>query len=132
MTQPSRSPYYGPDRKGSPYWHDYVRDPSDHGGVHTNCGVGNKLCSLLTDGGWFNGYWISGMGIDRTAGLFSEALIHLLTSAADYEDLYLALRQAAGNLGWTHTERQNLENACRAVEIATFWVLLNPVEAEQE
>ena len=106
--------YSDPDRMGSPYWYT---GSSDNGGVHTNCGVGNKLCYLLTDGDTFNGYSVTGMGIAKVADLFYEVQTSLLSSGADYADLYAALTQAAINLGWTAAEKQSLEQACQAVEI---------------
>ncbi|MCU0913729.1 MAG: M4 family metallopeptidase [Planctomycetes bacterium] len=119
LKDPSAQPYCQPDRKQGAYWQDYRMDPSDNGGVHQNCSVGTKLACLLVDGGEFNGYIISEMGIDRIALLFYEVLTKkLLTKAADYEDLYFALQQAARNLGWTDREKQNLESACQAVQIA--------------
>jgi len=108
-------PLYGlPDRMGSPLWYTGA---GDNGGVHTNMGVGSKLAYLLTDGATFNGYTITGMGIPRVADLFYEVQTNLLTSGADYTDLYGALAQAALNLAWTASERTNLSNACSAVEI---------------
>ncbi|MEN6307315.1 MAG: M4 family metallopeptidase [Anaerohalosphaeraceae bacterium] len=104
-----------PDRKGSPFWYS---GGSDNGGVHTNCGVGNKLCSLLTDGGTFNGKTVTGMGISAVADLFYEVQTALLTGGSDYADLHDALTQAAINLGWTAANRTNLENACLATELS--------------
>ncbi len=115
------------DRKGSK---NFLRLPSgvlpayenDFGYVHSNCGVGNKLCYLLTEGtgnDTFNGYAVTGMGIPKVGTLLYEVLAgDLLTPAADYDDLYTALVTAAERLRWTVEERQNLERACRAVEIA--------------
>jgi len=123
MKDPAQEPYCDPDRKGSPYWQtlsggaDPDRD-NDYGGVHRNCGVNNKLCYLLTEGDYFNGHWVNGMGIQKVAQLYYEAQTNLLTRAADYRDLYFALRRAADNLWWSPSEKQNLEEACRAVEIA--------------
>ncbi|MHC4633992.1 MAG: M4 family metallopeptidase [Planctomycetota bacterium] len=108
--------YGDPDRMSSPYWYS---GPDDYGGVHTNCGVGNKLCYLLTDGDIFNGYSVAGMGIVKVADVFYEVQTNLLSSGADYADLYAALTQAAINLGWTAAEKQNLKQASQAVEIAT-------------
>jgi Zn-dependent metalloprotease/subtilisin-like proprotein convertase family protein len=109
--------YNDPDRMGSPYWGLDLRKV-DNGGVHTNSGVNNKLCYLLTDGDTFNGFTIWGMGIDKVAKLYYEVQTNLLTTAANYNDLYFALIQAAINLEWTDDERQNLEYACQAVEIS--------------
>jgi Zn-dependent metalloprotease len=106
-----------PDRYYSPLWKNW---PSyiDNGGVHTNSGVGNKLCYLLTDGDSFNGKTITGMGIERTAKLMYEVQSKLLTPGSDYLDLYFALSQASINLGLSFQERLNLRNATTAVEIA--------------
>ncbi|MFH1719939.1 MAG: M4 family metallopeptidase, partial [Planctomycetota bacterium] len=104
-----------PDRKGSPNWY---RGSDDSAFVHINSGVNNKLCYLLTDGGTFRGETITGMGISRVADLYYEVQTTLLTSGADYYNLYSALRQAAFNLGWTDAQTQNLERGCQAVEIA--------------
>jgi Zn-dependent metalloprotease len=110
-----------PDRLGSPLYVAPTMDGSnDSGGVHSNSGVNNKLCYLLTDGDTFNGYTISGMGIPRIAELYYEANVNLLTSASGWTDLYNALRQAAVKLGWSAAERNNLCAACVAVEIATL------------
>jgi len=109
--------YDDPDRRGSPNW--YAGSDDDYF-VHTNSGVNNKLCYLLTDGGTFNGQTVTGMGISKVAKLYYEVQTKLLISGADYYDLYSALRQAASehNLDWTPSEIQNLEKACLAVEIS--------------
>ncbi|HOZ47005.1 MAG TPA: M4 family metallopeptidase [Candidatus Hydrogenedentes bacterium] len=118
-------PEYGlPDRMGSPYWRptDWIWD--DQGGVHTNCGVGSKLCYLLTDGDDFNGYRIdplaeeSDASIARVADLFYELQTKLLTPASDYNDMYMQLAQATINQGYTFDERLNVRAAGLAVEIA--------------
>lgn len=109
--------YNNPDRIKSPYW-DWDPTNIDNDGVHTNSGVNNKLCYLLTDGDFFNGHIIWGMGIDKVAKLYYEVQTKLLTKAANYNDLYFALIQAAVNLEWADNERQNLEYACQAVEIS--------------
>ncbi len=110
-----------PDRLGHPWFVPPVADPNednDWGGVHTNCGVNNKLCYLLTDGDTFNGQVVFGMGIGGVADLYYEVQTNLLASGADYFDLGNALQQAAVNLGWTSQQRNNVYLACVAVEIA--------------
>jgi Zn-dependent metalloprotease len=111
-----------PDRKNSPLWYTAS---DDYGGVHTNSGVGNKLCYLLTDGGTFNGQTITGLGISAVADLFYEVQTNLLTSGADYADLYDALRQAAINLGWSAANRENLQHACLATEVTAHKLTVN-------
>jgi len=103
-----------PDRLYGPGWY---YGSQDHYGVHHNLGVGNKLCYLLTDGGDFNGYTISGMGISKTADLFYKCQTNLLTDSSDYYDLGNVLILAADRLGLTPTERNNVKEACAAVEI---------------
>lgn len=76
----------------------YYCGVSDNGGVHTNSGVGNKTAYLITDGGYFNGYSIAGLGITKTAQIYYEVLNHLLVSGSDYLDLYHGLYQACLNL----------------------------------
>lgn len=108
-------PAFGdPDRMRSA---NYYVGAADNGGVHYNSGVGNKLCYLLTDGDTFNGHTVSGMGIAATADLFYECQTNLLTTASDYRDLYSVLTQAAVNLDLSQTDRDNIEEACQAVEI---------------
>ena len=100
----SNPPAYScPDRMGSPYWHS---DYSDYGGVHTNSGVGDKLCYLLTDGALFNGRTVAGMGIPSVSRLMYECQAHLLGPASDYNDFYFALGQAAINLGYSVSDRE--------------------------
>ncbi len=106
--------FFNPDRMGSEYF--YV-GPFDGGGVHINSGVGNKLAYLLTDGDTFNSYTITGMGISLTSDLMYECQTNLLTPSSDYGDLYDAITQAGINLGLTVPQRDNVESACRAVEI---------------
>ncbi len=76
----------------------YLPGPLDAGGVHTNSGVGNKAAFLMTDGGTFGGHPVTGLGPDKVAAVYYEALTTLLTSASDYQDLHAALPQACANL----------------------------------
>ncbi len=110
--------YDCPDTMSSPY---YYNGTADYGGVHTNCGVGSKLCYLLTDGDTFNGYTVTGFGIEKASDLFYECQANLLNAGSDYEDLYFALLTAADNLGFSQADVDNIENACAAVEIKTSY-----------
>jgi hypothetical protein len=106
--------YGDPDRMGSP---NYVCGTADSGGVHYNSGVANKTAYLLTDGDTFNGYTVIGLGIDKVADLFYEVQTNLFTSGSDYQDLYDALVQAAVNLGFSASDRQQVQNAVDATEM---------------
>ncbi len=113
MADPTQ--FQDPDSKCSPFWY---AGSGDNGGVHTNSGVGNKLCYLLTDGDIFKDVEIQGMGISAAAELFYEVQTNLLIPASDYADLHIAVTQAAINLGWTQQERLNLEYACLVTELS--------------
>jgi Zn-dependent metalloprotease len=126
-------PEFGdPDRKGSPLWYT---GGQDNGGVHTNSGVGNKLCYLLTDGDMFNYRTIFGMDISKTADLMYECQTNLLTNSADYEDLGDALIRAAANFlkdsKMSILEYRNVIRACGAVEIVDIIDYL-PITFDQD
>jgi Zn-dependent metalloprotease len=111
-----------PDRLGSSLY--YVGTDEDFE-VHTNSGVNNKLCFLLTDGDTFNGQTVYGVGIDRVADLYYEAQTDLLFSSSGWAALAVALQQAAVNLGWSDADQLNLYRGLLAVEIASaqdLWV----------
>src|SRR4030095_2564226 len=83
--------YLDPDKMSSPY---YYQGEGDSGGVHFNNGVNNKAAYLLVDGGTFNGKTVTALGWEKTGAIYYEANRNLLTSGADYSDLYYALQQA--------------------------------------
>lgn len=118
MANPPR--FGDPDRMTSP---SYFADPNegDNGGVHWNSGVGNKAAYLMTDGDTFNGETVTGLGIDKVAQIFYTASTTLLTSASDYADLAIALRQACANLVGSHgivaADCNQVDATIRAVEM---------------
>ena len=107
-----------PDRMSSA---NYYLSEGDNGGVHINSGINNKAAYLLTQGDSFNGYTVTGLGITKVAKIYYEAQTNLLTSGADYYDLYNALNQACQNLvgtaGITSANCQQVQNATLAVEM---------------
>jgi bacillolysin len=117
--------YNQPDRRFSPLYQQPT-NTWDNGGVHINSGVCNKLCYLLTDGDYFNGQGVYGLGHSRVIALFYEVQVNLLTSGAGWDELYQALKRATFNLGWNKTDQANFYRACVAVEIAgapaNLWV----------
>lgn len=117
MADPPR--FNQPDKMSSPY---YYTGSSDNGGIHINSGINNKAVYLMVDGGTFNGFTISGIGIDKTAKIYYEVQTRLLTSGADYLDLYNTLYQGCRNLvgsaGIT-------DNDCVQVRLATEAVEMN-------
>jgi Zn-dependent metalloprotease len=91
-------PAFGdPDRMGSP---NYATDANllDNGGVHTNSGVANKAAFLMVDGQTFNGYEVTGIGIDKAAAVWYRAATEYLASGSDYADLGRALNQSCTDL----------------------------------
>ena len=111
---------FHPDSMSSVYY--YVGD-DDEGGVHTNSGVNNKAVYLMTAaaGETHNGFTVTGIGIEKVARIYYEAQTSLLTSAADYADLYAAVNQACNNLSVTTdisaADCQQVKNALDAVEM---------------
>ena len=79
----------------SPY---YYTGWDDNYGVHWNSGVNNKAVFLMVDGGTFNNKTVTALGWDKVGAIYYEANTSLLTSAADYSDLYYALQQACVTL----------------------------------
>lgn len=107
-----------PDRIGSP---NYYCGINDRGGVHWNSGVANKAAYLMADGGTFNGYNITGIGLAKTAHIWYYVQTNLLTSGSDYQDLGLGLSQACsslvGSYGITSTDCQQVREAVAATEM---------------
>lgn len=103
-----------PDRTRSSLYYCGV---ADNGGVHTNSGVANKAAYLLTDGGTFRGYTITGLGLTNTANLFYEVQANILTSNAKYPALFNALNQACTNLAYTTAQCQQVTNTGLATQM---------------
>ena len=115
----------------------YYCGTQDSGGVHYNSGVGNRLYSLLVDGGTYEGYTISSIGFVKAAHLWWRAQNVYLTSTSNYSNFADALESSftdliginlqglstssvtAGPSGqiFTAGELQNLQNAILAVKL---------------
>ncbi|MBM2850713.1 MAG: putative thermolysin family peptidase, partial [Anaerolineales bacterium] len=114
-----------PDKMTSSYYNAITCGDStsqcDNGGVHANSGVNNKAVYLVTDGGTFNGQTVTTLGITKVAKIYYEVQTSLLTSGADYADLYDALYQGClnrvGTAGITSTDCQEVRDATNAVEM---------------
>ncbi|HEX6034431.1 MAG TPA: M4 family metallopeptidase, partial [Anaerolineales bacterium] len=107
-----------PDKMSSGY---YYEDDGDNGGVHSNSGINNKAAYLMVDGGSFNGKTVTALGWTKTAAIYYEANSKLLSSGADYSDLYYALQKACSNLvgqkGMTTANCVEVKDAVDAVEM---------------
>ena len=116
--------YNDPDKMTSTFYYEGSADLGyfgDNGGVHTNSGVNNKAVYLLVDGGDFNGYSILPLGIVKTSEIYYAVQTRLLTSGANYADLYQAIYQACVNLinvkGISEYDCLEVHQALNAVEM---------------
>jgi bacillolysin len=116
MSDPSA--FGDPDKMSSA---NYDESEDDNGGVHHNSGLNNKAVFLMVDGGNFNGKTITALGWTKTAAIYYEVNTNLLSSGADYSDLYYALQQACTNLvgqkGITSGDCAEVKDAVDAVEM---------------
>ncbi len=106
-----------PDTYLGPFW---KFSSFDNGGVHSNSGVSNKVCYLLTDGDTFNGYTVDGMGIATVADLYYECQTNLLGQSSNYPDFGNQMVTAAQNLGLSQDEIGNVTSALIATKILKF------------
>lgn len=81
---------------------EYQCSSEDYGGVHVNSTVISHAYALLVDGGTYNGFEISGIGLTKAAHLFWQAQHYYLSRTSDFRVLadaltaaYLDLREAA-------------------------------------
>ena len=102
----------------SPY---YYKGEDDNGGVHWNSGINNKAVYLMVDGGTFNGKTVTALGWEKVGAIYYEVNTNLLTSGADYSDLYYALQQACTNLlgqkGISASDCTEVKDAIDAVQM---------------
>ncbi|MBI5951708.1 MAG: M4 family metallopeptidase [Chloroflexi bacterium] len=121
-------PQFGdPDKMSSAL---YYKQAGDQGGVHTNSGVNNKAAYLMTDGGAFNGYTVTGIGINKVAALYYKVNNEYLFPGSDYLDLYYALNSACdamvgGPEGMTSGNCDQVEKATKAVQMDVKPVAVN-------
>ncbi len=81
-----------------------VTDPNfscstaDNGGVHSNSGVLNHFYALLVDGGTYNTYSVTGIGLTKAGKIAYRALTTYLLSGSNFADAANALRQSCSDL----------------------------------
>jgi Zn-dependent metalloprotease/alpha-tubulin suppressor-like RCC1 family protein len=115
-----------PDKMTSTNYNNglYLGEISDNGGVHSNSGVNNKAASLLVDGGSFNGYTISALGLTKTAQLYYRVVTAYLLSGSDYQDLGGSLNAACsafvttGSFGFVTSDCVAVQQTVLATEMA--------------
>ncbi|MER2599813.1 MAG: M4 family metallopeptidase [Caldilineales bacterium] len=113
MMDPTR--FGDPDKTSSA---NMVCSSSDNGGVHTNSGVPNKAYALMVDGGTFNGYTVTAIGIDAASAVQYRTNEYKLTSSSNFYNNYLALLQSCAELyGAGSATCGSVKNAAEAVEM---------------
>src|SRR5262245_38187547 len=115
-------PAFGqPDKMSSSFWETSALEQAlDNGAVHTNSGVGNKAAFLMTDG---NGGTVTGIhDINKVAKIWYKT-DQMLTSGADYADMYVVMQQACNNLV--------TEGTVTAADCVQVTAALNAVEMNQ-
>jgi bacillolysin len=98
-------------------------DPNaDSGGVHWNSGVPNHAFALMVDGGTFNEFTITGIGLAKAAKIQYRALTTYLVSGSNFIDAYDAVNQSCtdliGTAGITSANCTQVNNALDAVEMS--------------
>lgn len=114
--------YYQPDTYvDDPYWVDVASctpgDNNDYCGVHTNCGVGNKMFYLLSEGGAHNGVSVTGIGIRNAFRIMYRANTTYWTRSTDFEDAMLGSISAADDLDNTGEWAAQTQRAWAAVKV---------------
>jgi Zn-dependent metalloprotease len=122
---------------------DYMCGTLDNGGVHYNCGVPNHAFALAVDGGNFNGYSITGIGLTKAFHIYWQAQQFYQTPTTDFADHADALEDSCEDLLGIDLPRltdgapsgeviseadcDELEEAILAVEMRTY-----PAQCEYE
>lgn len=121
MTSPSTI-WGDPPNMGSPL---FYCGSGDSGGVHSNSAIGNHAFALMVDGGTFNGYTVSGIGLTKAGKIQYRSLTQYLTPTSGFSDNYDALLQACTDLigvaGITAADCTEVQKALDAVEMYAPW-----------
>jgi cysteine-rich repeat protein len=122
MMTPGDVPGFDPDKVSSP---QFACNAADNYGVHTNSGIGNHAFALMVDGGSFNGFTITGIGLTKAAKVEYRALTQYLTPTSSFQDNYEALLQSCsdliGTIGITAGDCAEVQKALDAVEMYAAW-----------
>jgi Zn-dependent metalloprotease len=90
---------------------NYQCSADDGGGVHTNSGVPNHTFALLVDGGSFNGYTVTGIGLTKAAHLYWRAQDVYQTPTTDFYDHADALTASCNDLVLAGTNLSSLSTS---------------------
>jgi len=122
MMNPAAFPGGDPARMSSS---QFVCSEADSGGVHSNSGIGNHAFARMVDGGTYNGFTITGIGLTKAGKIEYRALSQYLTPTSGYPDNYDALLQSCADLigiaGITAGDCEEVGKALDAVEMYAAW-----------
>lgn len=124
-----------PDTYGGTFWVSPTSS-ADHGGVHTNSGVGNFWFYLLCNGGTGindlgNPYTVTGITIQKAERIIYRALTNYMTPNTTYMDALNATKQAITDLyGATSPEQQQNVNAWYAVGLGNGILSANEAQTQ--
>ncbi|WP_242143368.1 MULTISPECIES: M4 family metallopeptidase [unclassified Bacillus cereus group] len=100
------------------YNHLPIDAAHDHGGVHTNSSIINKVAYLIASGGTHNGVVVQGIGEDKMFNIFYYANTDELNMTSDFKELKAACIRVATNLyGENSAEVQAVQQAFKAAFI---------------
>ena len=77
---------------------EYHCTTDDGGGVHRNSGVPNHGYSLLVDGGTFNGVTVTGIGLDKAAAIYFQAMTQYQTPTTGFPEHADALEASCADM----------------------------------
>ncbi|MBL3199202.1 peptidase M4 family protein, partial [Klebsiella pneumoniae] len=90
----------------------------DHGGVHTNSSIINKVAYLIASGGNHNGVNVHGIGEDKMLDIFYYANTDELNMTSNFKELKEACIRVATNLyGKDSLEVQAVQQAFKSAYI---------------
>jgi len=100
-----------------------VPESDDNGGVHTNSSIPNKVAFLVTDGGFHNGYSITGMNKFKSQRLYYTVLTQMVSDSSQFNDVRDMMVQRAtqwannSQHGFTANDVCDVRNAWASVGI---------------
>ncbi|MEI6050282.1 MAG: M4 family metallopeptidase, partial [Bacteroidota bacterium] len=106
-----------PDTYLGSYWVDILNLSYDHGGVHTNSGVPNKMFYLLAQGGTHNGITVTRIGIYNAINIIYRANAFYWIAASTFENAKQGCISAANDLDDTGNWAAQTRNAWEAVKV---------------
>ncbi|KQY64559.1 hypothetical protein ASD30_06465 [Nocardioides sp. Root140] len=77
---------------------EYHCSTDDNGGVHGNSGVVNHGYALLVDGGTYNGTTVKGLGLDKAAAIYYQAMTVYQTPVSNFTDHANSLEASCADL----------------------------------